>query len=239
MPTSELAAQVRGLLPCGHAAAPSRRCRSGTERRILDVREVSVLGSSQLRLRTQLRGTTKTHNQWEPLARLSTTADAIDQLRDLLADIVSIISFDLARCPHPGYTGDLALTLDQPQYATGRGPLPSLEAVLQRQPVRAEISADADRGRSSYRRRAAGRSASACQFSARRRPGRRAGAVGSLNIQLHRVRVRPFDQALMRLFSVAAGQADHCPRRRACSTGLIGFRSVILRQAHSPRAFIH
>ena len=48
--------------------------------------EVSVLAvTKQLGMHARLKGTKMTQNQWEPLARLSTTAEAIDALRDLFA----------------------------------------------------------------------------------------------------------------------------------------------------------
>src|SRR3979490_2596956 len=107
-----------------------------------------------------------TQNQWEPLARLSTTSEAIDALQDLFAteeplDEASarVATTASHAIPHahtasitvltwPGartaaHTDDLALRLDQQQYDTGRGPC--LEAALQREPVRAEISAETDR----------------------------------------------------------------------------------------------
>src|SRR5260370_39913888 len=105
-------------------------------------------------------------NQWEPLARLSTTSEAIDALRDLFAteeplddasarvaatashaiphaDVVSITVLTWPDARTAAHTDDLALTLDHQQYDSGRGPC--LEAALQRPPVRAEISAETDR----------------------------------------------------------------------------------------------
>ena len=53
-----------------------------------------------------------------------------------------------------------------------------------------------------------------CSSAARRRLGRRAGLVGSLNIYGYTVSaVDPFDEALMGLFSVTAGQAITDARR--------------------------
>jgi GAF domain-containing protein len=175
-------------------------------------------------------------NQWEPLARLSTTSEAIDGLRDLFAheeplddasarvattashaiphaDVVSITVLTWPDARTAAHTDDLALTLDQQQYDTGRGPC--LEAALQREPVRTEISAEDDRWP---------------EFTqAAQQVGVRASLsvplvvggldeeqllVGSLNIYSYTATAfDPFDEALMRLFSVAAGQAISNARR--------------------------
>jgi GAF domain-containing protein len=177
-----------------------------------------------------------TQNQWEPLARLATTSEAIDALRDLFAneepldqasarvattashaiphaDIVSITVLTWPDARTAAHTNDLALTLDQQQYDTGNGPC--LEAALQREPVRAEISAETDRWP---------------QFvQAAQQHGVRASLslplivggvdeeqelVGSLNIYSYTASAfDPFDEALMGLFSVASGQAITNARR--------------------------
>ena len=95
-----------------------------------------------------------------PLARLTTTAEAIEGLRDLFAaeeslDVVAerVAETALAAIPHADVisitvlswpdartaacTDEQALELDHQQYASGRGPC--LEAAWQRTPLRAVI----------------------------------------------------------------------------------------------------
>lgn len=175
-------------------------------------------------------------DQWEPLARLSTTSEAIDALRDLFAteeplddasarvaatashaiphaDVVSITVLTWPDARTAAHTDELALTLDQQQHESGRGPC--LEAALQWVPVRAEISAEHDRWP---------------EFTeAAQQVGVRASLsvpllvggldeeqelVGSLNIYSYTPSAfDPYDEALMRLYSVAAGQAITNARR--------------------------
>ena len=171
-----------------------------------------------------------TQNQWEPLARLSTTSEAIDALRDLFAteeplddasarvaatashaiphaDIVSITVLTWPDARTAAHTNDVALTLDQQQYDTGHGPC--LEAALQRQPVRTEISAETDRWPEfAQAAQQAGVHASLSVPLIVGGPDEEQELVGSLNIYSHTATAfDPFDEALMRLFSVAAGQA--------------------------------
>jgi GAF domain-containing protein len=198
--------------------------------------EVSVLAVTQLGLHAQLKGTTMTQNQWEPLARLSTTSEAIDGLRDLFAneeplhdasarvattashaiphaDIVSITVLTWPDARTAAHTHDLALTLDQQQYDTGRGPC--LEAALQREPVRTEISAETDRWPEFVQ--AAQQARVRASLSIPLIVGgldEEQVLVGSLNIYSYTASAfDPFDEALMRLFSVAAGQAITNARR--------------------------
>ena len=190
----------------------------------------------QLGLHARLKGTTMTQNQWEPLARLSTTAEAIDALRDLFAaeeplddasarvaatashaiphaDIVSITVLTWPDARTAAHTDDLALTLDHQQYDSGRGPC--LEAALQRQPVRAEISAETDRWPEFVQ--AAQQVGVRASLSVPLLVGGlddEQELVGSLNIYSHTASAfDPFDEALMGLFSVAAGQAISNARR--------------------------
>jgi len=176
-----------------------------------------------------------TQNQWEPLARLSTTSEAIDALRDLFAteeplddasarlavtashaiphaDIVSITVLTWPDARTAAQTDDLALTLDQQQYDTGRGPC--LEAALQRQPVRAEISAETDRWPEFVQ--AAQQVGVRASLSVPLLVGgldEEQELVGSLNIYSRTASAfDPFDEALMRLFSVAASQAITNPK---------------------------
>jgi GAF domain-containing protein len=195
-----------------------------------------VLAVRQLGIHARLKGTKMTQDQWEPVARLSNTAEAVDALRDLFAaeepledasarvaatashaiphaDVVSITVLTWPDARTVAHTDDLALTLDHQQYETGRGPC--LEAALQRQPVRLEISAETDRWP---------------EFDqAAQRVGVRTGLsvpllvggldkeqelVGSLNIYSYTASAfDPFDEALMHLFSAAAGQAITNARR--------------------------
>jgi AmiR/NasT family two-component response regulator len=177
-----------------------------------------------------------TQNQWEPLARLATTSEAIDALRDLFgneeplddasarvattashaiphADIVSITVLTWPDARTAAQTNDVALTLDQQQYDTGRGPC--LEAALQRQPVRTEISLETDRWPEfAQAAQQAGVHASLSVPLIVDGLDEEQELVGSLNISSHTATAfDPFDEALMRLFSVAAGQAITNARR--------------------------
>jgi GAF domain-containing protein len=175
-------------------------------------------------------------NEWEPLARLSTTAEAVDALRDLFAaeeplddasarvattashaiphaDIVSITVLTWPDARTAAHTDDLALTLDHQQYQTGRGPC--LEAALQRQPIRTEISAETDRWPEFvHAAQQAGVRASLSVPLIVDGPDDEQELVGSLNIYSHTASAfDPFDEALMRVYSVAAGQAITNARR--------------------------
>jgi GAF domain-containing protein len=169
------------------------------------------------------------------LARLSTTAEAIDALRDLFAleeplddvsarvaatashaiphaDIVSITVLTWPDARTAAHTDDLALMLDHQQYDTGRGPC--LEAALQRQPGRADIR-ETDRWPEFVQ--------TAQQVGVRASLSvpllvdgldEEQELVGSLNIYSYTASAfDPFDEALMGLFSVAAGQAITNARR--------------------------
>jgi ANTAR domain/GAF domain len=166
----------------------------------------------------------------EPLARLITTTEAIEGLRDLFAaeeplddiagrvaetavvaipyaDAVSITVLSWPDARTAASTHEQALQLDHQQYASGRGPC--LEAALQRTPVRAVIGEEHHRWPEFV--------------DAAQRVGIRASLsvplliggldqeqelVGSLNIYSHTASAfDPFDAQLMRLYTVAAGQA--------------------------------
>jgi GAF domain-containing protein len=166
----------------------------------------------------------------EPLARLISTAEAIEGLRDLFAaeeplddiagrvaetavaaipyaDAVSITVLSWPDARTAASTHEHALQLDHQQYASGRGPC--LEAALQRTPVRAVIGEEHRRWPE--------------LVDAAQRVGIRASLsvplliggldqeqelVGSLNIYSHTASAfDPFDAQLMRLYTVAAGQA--------------------------------
>jgi GAF domain-containing protein len=165
-----------------------------------------------------------------PLARLTTAADAIEELRDLFAaeepideiasrvaetavvtirhaDAVSITVLSWPDARTAASTHEQALELDDQQYTSGRGPC--LEAAWQRRPERVEISEGDDRWPEFVK--------------AAQRLGIRASLsvpllidglneeqelVGSVNIYSYTAAAfDPFDAELMRLFTAAAGQA--------------------------------
>ena len=166
----------------------------------------------------------------DPLARLLTTAQAIEGLRDLFAaeeplddvagrvaetalaaiphaDVISITVLSWPNSRTAACTDDEALELDNQQYASGRGPC--LEAAMQRTPLRAVI--DDEQQRWPEFAEAAQRAGVRASLSV---PLLIAGAdseqelVGSLNIYSHTATAfDQFDAELMRLYSVAAGQA--------------------------------
>ena len=165
-----------------------------------------------------------------PLAKLVTTAEAVEGLRDVFAaeepleviaarvaqtaraavphaDIVSITVVSWPDAGTAASTHDEALELDHQQYASGRGPC--LEAAVQRTPLRAVISQEHDRWPEFVE--AAQKAGVRASLSV---PLLIAGAedeqelVGSLNIYSHTAAAfDQFDAELMRLYSVAAGQA--------------------------------
>jgi GAF domain-containing protein len=166
----------------------------------------------------------------DPLARLLTTAQAIEQLRDVFAaeepldeiaarvaetalaaishaDVVSITVLSWPDSRTAACTDDEALKLDGQQYASGRGPC--LEAAMQRTPLRAIV--DHELARWPEFAEAAQQAGVRASLSV---PLIIAGAdseqelVGSLNIYSHTATAfDEFDTELVRLYSVAAGQA--------------------------------
>lgn len=166
----------------------------------------------------------------EPLARLVTTAGAIEGLRDLFAaeepldliaarvaktavvaipgaDSVSITVLSGLEARTAASTDQRASDLDGRQYASGRGP--SLEAALSRVPVRAVTSDERTRWPEFVE--TAERIGIRASLSVPLIVG---GAVevtelvGSLNVYSATASAfDPFDEELMRLYSVAAGQA--------------------------------
>src|SRR6476620_10536321 len=166
----------------------------------------------------------------QPLARLISTAEAIEGLRDLFAaeeplddvaarvaetalaaipyaDAVSITALSWPEARTAASTHERALELDRLQYASGRGPC--LEAAWQRAPVRAAIGAEHQRWPEFVE--AAQRVGIRASLSV---PLLIAGhdneqeLVGSLNIYSHTATAfDPFDAELMRLYTAAAGQA--------------------------------
>lgn len=166
----------------------------------------------------------------EPLARLTTTAEAIEGLRDLFgadetldliagqvatmavtavanADAVSITVLSWPQARTAASTDERALDLDSRQYASGRGPC--LEAALSRKPVRAVMS------ESLYRwpefvvgaQRAGVRSSLSVPLVVGRHDDEPEMA-GSLNVYSDTASAfDSFDEELMRLYTVAAGHA--------------------------------
>ena len=165
-----------------------------------------------------------------PLARLASTAEAVEGLRDLFAaeeplDVVAkrVAETAVAAIPHADVvsitvlswpdvrtaacTDVEALELDDQQYASGQGPC--LEAALTRTPMRAVIDEEDQRWPEFVE--------AAKQFGIRASlsvPLVIAGLdgeqelAGSLNIYSHvATAFDQFDTELMRLYSVAAGQA--------------------------------
>jgi GAF domain-containing protein len=165
-----------------------------------------------------------------PLARLVTTSEAISGLRDLFAaeepldviagrvaatavaaiphaDVVSITVLSWPDASTAACTHEQARDLDHQQYASGRGPC--LEAAWQGTPLRAVIDDEHQRWPEFV--------------EAAQRQGIRASLsvpliitgvdseqelVGSLNVYSHTATAfDEFDAELMRLYSVAAGQA--------------------------------
>lgn len=166
----------------------------------------------------------------EPLARLATTAEAIDGLRDLFAaeeplDLIAArvantavsairhadaVSITVLSWPQPrtaASTDGRALELDGQQYSSGRGPC--LEAAWQRSPVRAVMSADGHRWPEfAAAAEMIGIRASLSVPLVVGHVGEEQELVGSLNIYSETESAfDPFDEVLMRLYSVAAGQA--------------------------------
>ncbi len=165
-----------------------------------------------------------------PLARLITTAEAIEGLRDLFAaeeplDIVArrVAETAVAAIPHADVvsitvlswpdvrtaacTDELALGLDHQQYVSGRGPC--LEAALKCTPLRAIIGEENRRWPEFVEaaQQAEIRASLSVPLVIVGVDGEQELA-GSLNIYSHTATAfDSFDAELMRLYSVAAGQA--------------------------------
>ena len=164
------------------------------------------------------------------LARLVSTADAIEGLRDLFAaeeplddiaarvaetavaaipyaDAVSITVLSWPDARAAACTDDRALELDLQQYASGRGPC--LQAAWQRAPVRAVIGEQQQRWPEFVE--AAQKVGIRASLSVPLLIGgidEEQELVGSLNIYSQTAAAfDPFDAQLMRLYTVAAGQA--------------------------------
>jgi GAF domain-containing protein len=165
-----------------------------------------------------------------PLARLITTAEAIEGLRDLFAaeeplddiagrvaetavaaipyaDAVSITVLSWPDARTAASTHERALELDQHQYASGRGPC--LQAAWQRSPVRAVISEEHQRWPEFVEAaQRVGIHASLSVPLLIEGRSEEQELVGSLNIYSQTSSAfDPFDAELMRLYTAAAGQA--------------------------------
>jgi GAF domain-containing protein len=167
---------------------------------------------------------------YAPLARLSTTAEAIEGLRNLFAaeeplevvakrvaetavaaiphaDVVSITVLSWPDVRTVACTDDEALGLDHQQYASGQGPC--LEAAMTRAPLRAVIDDEHQRWPEFVEaaQRAGVRASLSVPLVIVGVDGEQELA-GSLNIYSHTATAfDSFDVELMRLYSVAAGQA--------------------------------
>jgi GAF domain-containing protein len=166
----------------------------------------------------------------EPLARLTTTTEAIEGLRELFAaeellefiaervaktavlaipnaDSVSITVLSMSEAHSVASTDERALELDGRQYASGRGPC--LEAASSRTPVRAVMSETQHRWPEFVE--AAQRSGVRASLSVPLIAGGlndEHELVGSLNIySVTAAAFDSFDESLMRLYTAAAGQA--------------------------------
>jgi len=169
-------------------------------------------------------------NLFPPLARLVSTAEAIEGLRDLFAaeeplddisarvaetalaaipyaDAVSITALSWPDARTTASTHERALELDRHQYASGRGPC--LEAAWQRAPVRAAIGEEHQRWPEfveAARREGINASLSVPLLIGARNENQE--LLGSLNIYSETASAfDPFDAQLMRLYTSAAGQA--------------------------------
>ena len=166
-----------------------------------------------------------------PLARLVTTAEAIEGLRDLFAaeeplddiaarvaetavaaipyaDAVSITVLSWPDARTAASTHEQALELDHQQYASGRGPC--LEAAWQRTPVRAVIGEEHQRWPEFVE--AAQRVGIRASLSVPLLIGgldKEQELVGSLNIYSHTASAfDPFDAQLMRLYTGRRRSSD-------------------------------
>jgi GAF domain-containing protein len=170
------------------------------------------------------------------LARLVTTTEAVEGLRDLFAaeepldvvagrvadtavaaipnaDVVSITVLSWPDVRTAACTDVRALELDDRQYASGRGPC--LEAALTRTPLRANIDEEHQRWPDFVEAaQHAGIRASLSVPLVIAGPDGEQELVGSLNVYSHTATAfDQFDSELMRLYSVAAGQAISDARR--------------------------
>lgn len=170
------------------------------------------------------------NGQLDPLARLMTAAEAIEKLRDFFAsdapmDAVAAqvantavdaiphadaVSITALVWPDPrtiAATNEQARELDSRQYASGRGPC--LEAALQRAPVRIVVDNRDERWPEfSEAAKRVGIGASLSMPLLIVGTDDKQETLGSLNIYSQSASAfDPFDEELMRVYTVAAGQA--------------------------------
>ncbi|WP_422743204.1 ANTAR domain-containing protein [Mycobacterium sp. WMMD1722] len=173
-------------------------------------------------------------------ARLVTTSEAILSLHDVFAaeepldevliriahaavraipdaDAVSLTVLDESGPRTAASTDERSLTLDSEQYAAGAGPC--LDAARTRQPVRVALEAPGEPDRQRWTRfltagQQAGVSAALSVPLLVGTPGPQADLVGSLNVySVTAGAFDPFDEELMRLYTVTAGAAITNARR--------------------------
>lgn len=175
----------------------------------------------------------------EVLGRLSTTSEAVARLREVFAaeepledvtgrvaatalsairhaDGISITIMSGQGTETCGHSDDWVLTLDRQQYASGRGPC--LDAAKGQHPVRANLGAD-ERRWPEFAETARQQGVRACLSlpltvgGAEKQEGHEE-LVGSLNVYSYTPSAfDEFDEELMRLFTMAAGEAITNARR--------------------------
>ncbi|WP_407688157.1 ANTAR domain-containing protein [Mycobacterium sp. HUMS_1102779] len=172
----------------------------------------------------------------DPLLRLDATAEAISGLRDVFAaeepvgnvlarvaqialraipdaDAVSItVISDGSACSTQVSTDERIMALDRVQQEFGRGPC--MQAAQQRRPVRVEIAAaDGDRW-PEFAAQAKKLGVRACLSAPLLVDDAEPELVGSLNVYSYTASAfDPFDEGLVRLYTVTAGQAIINARR--------------------------
>jgi AmiR/NasT family two-component response regulator len=170
----------------------------------------------------------------DPLARMDSTAEAIGDLGEIFAaeeplddvlarvaqsaasaipdaDVVSVTVLDNGDCSTPAATDDRIVDVDQQQYRSGRGPC--VEAVHSQHPVRAEIVARSGDW-PEFAQAAQQLDISACLSVPLLLGDGQQQLIGSLNVYSYTASAfDPFDEKLMQLFTVTAGQAVANARR--------------------------
>ncbi|BBX62237.1 transcriptional regulator [Mycobacterium saskatchewanense] len=170
----------------------------------------------------------------DPLRRLDATAEAIGDLRDVFAaeeplnDVLARVAETAARAipdadavsitvltgdqrSTPASTDERIIALDHLQQVSGRGPC--IEAAEGRKPVRVEI-ATADRRWPDFAEQAAKLGVRASLSAPLLVGDGEPELVGSLNVYSYTASAfDPFDEGLIRLYTVSAGQAITNARR--------------------------
>lgn len=170
----------------------------------------------------------------DPLTRLDTTSEAIAALRDIFAaeepldDVLARVATTAAKAipdadavsimvltgPAPrvaAYTDDRIADLDRMQYESGSGPC--IESAQNRRPVRVDIAGGAHQW-AEFAEAARQLGIHACLSVPLLVEDHAAELVGSLNVYSYTASAfDPFDEGLMRLYTVSAGQAIANARR--------------------------